>query len=80
MILSRLETAKELTGWILDESGNKEIEMGIFDWDSTANDEQGIPDIVIQGNSGTIFYDDLDNAKLINDTLFVGNRYEIKIK
>lgn len=79
-ILKRLETATKVTGWILDECGNRDIDMDIFDWDSTANNDQDIPDIVIQGNRGTIFFDELDNAKLFGDTLTIGNRYEIHIK
>ena len=79
-ILKRLETATSVTGWILDDCGNREIDMDIIEWDHTANNDQDIPDIVIEGNRATIFYDELDNAKLIGDTLIIGNRYEIHIK
>lgn len=79
-ILLKLEGATSLQGWILDDCGNKEIDMEIFEWDHTANNDQDIPDIMIEGNRATIFVDELDNAKLIGDTLLIGNRYEIHIK
>ena len=78
-ILLKLETAKDVKGWFLDEQGNKENDIEVFDWDHTANDEEGIPDIVVQGNRATIFYDELCNATQCGNTINIANRYVLEI-
>jgi hypothetical protein len=79
-IMERLRNAKSITGWILDDCGNKDLNMDVFDWDGEGDSQKDIPDIIIQGNRGTIFHDELKDAKLIGNTLTIGSKYLFEIQ
>jgi hypothetical protein len=79
-IMSKIKNAENITGWILDDQGNKHINMEVFDWDGEGNSEQDIPDIIIQGNAGTIFHDELKTAQLVGNNLTIGSKYLFEIQ
>lgn len=73
-ILDMLTMATEVKAWYLGDLGNKETELTILDWDGTANSEQGISDIVIEGDRFTIFHDELDEAVVHGNTFTIGDK------
>ena len=76
-IINKLKEVKEIKGFILDEAGNHETDIGIEYWNAEATYDQGFPDVVILGSNAVIFYDELENALLTDDNrLIVGNLYE----
>jgi hypothetical protein len=79
IVLDLLKDAQDVKGWLLDDCGNRETELDILDWDHTANNEMDIPDIVIEANRTTIFYDELKDALVFGNTINIGNRYEFLI-
>jgi hypothetical protein len=74
LVMELLDGATEVSAWRLDEQGNKETELVILEWDSTATSEQGIPDIVIEGNCFTIFHDELEDAEIDGNTFTIGDK------
>ena len=74
-ILDMLNIATEVKAWRLDDLGNKEDELTILDWDGTANSDQGISDIVIEGDRFTIFHDELDQAEVHRNTFTIGDKF-----
>ena len=80
IIMEKIQNAQSIHGWILDELGNKEIELTTLDWDGTGNSDEGIPDIIIETDRATIFHDELDEAVLSGDTLLINNKYYFEIK
>lgn len=79
VVLDLLTNAQDVKGWLLDDCGNREIELEVLDWDHTANNDMDIPDIVIEANRATIFYDELKDALVFGNTINIGNRYEFLI-
>lgn len=73
-ILDMLDQATEVKAWRLDDLGNKEGELEVIEWDATASSEQGIPDIVIEGNCFTIFHDELEDAVVSGNTFTIGDK------
>ena len=79
-IMQKIQNAQNISGWILDDLGNREIELTIFEWDGTGNSEEGIPDIIIEADRAVIFHDELDKAVLLGDTLTINNKYLFTIQ
>ena len=76
-IINKLKEVKEIKGFTLNEAGSHEIDIGVEYWNAEATYDEGLPDIVIGGSNGVIFYDELENALLTDDNrLIVGNLYE----
>jgi len=73
-ILEMLDQAVEVKAYRIDDLGNKEGELEVLEWDSTATSEQGIPDIVIEGNCFTIFHDELQDASISGNTFTIGDK------
>lgn len=73
-ILEMLDQATEVKAYRLDDLGNKEGELEVLEWDATATSEQGISDIVIEGNCFTIFHDELQDAVVSGNTFTIGDK------
>lgn len=73
-ILNMLDTAEKINAWRLDDLGSRENELEVVDWDSTATDECDIPDIVIEGTSFTIFYDELEDSTITSNGFIIGDK------
>lgn len=74
VIMDMLDRATEVRAFRLDDLGNKEGDLVVLEWDSTATSEQGIPDIVIEGNCFTIFHDELEDAVIAGNTFTIGDK------
>ena len=73
-IIQMIDTAEKINAWRLDDLGNKDHQLDVIDWDSTATNECDIPDIVIEGTAFTIFYDELEDATIGTSSFTIGDK------
>jgi len=78
-ILDALKVTKGITGYFLDENGNKENEIVNISWNSDSTNEEEIPDMVIWGDNASIFHDELENAIFKGNTIVIANTYQFTL-
>lgn len=75
-ILDLLKVTKGITGYFLDENGNRENEIVNISWNPDSTDEEEMPDMVIWGDNASIFHEELEHANFSGNTITIANTYQ----
>jgi hypothetical protein len=70
LAMDKIKQAKEVKAFRIDEEGKQELEVWDINTDATTTYDE-ISDIVLAGNTFTIFHDELSEAKVKGDQIII---------